>query len=205
MHGVAMATAIKLSATDHGREMTLEEFLTRDYESGFHYELIDERLYVSPLPDLPADILEEWLYRKLIRYSVARPEIINYVTNKARVFVPGQRRVTAPEPDLAAYRDFPIGRPFRTLRWQNVSPILTVEVLAIDDPDKDFVRNVELYLRVPSIKEYWILDPRADPERPSMHVHRRYGKRWQQSEIHFGDRFVTRLLPGFELILDPRT
>jgi Uma2 family endonuclease len=205
MHGVAMATAIKLSATDHGREMTLEEFLTRDYASGFHYELIDGRLYVSPLPDLPEDILEEWLYRKLIRYSEIRPEIINYVTNKARVFVPGQPRVTAPESDLAAYRDFPIGRPFRTLRWQNVSPILTVEVLAIDDPDKDFVGNVELYLQVPSIKEYWILDPREDAERPSMHVYRRHGKRWQKSEIHFGARFLTRLLPGFEPILDPRT
>ena len=61
-----------------------------------------------------------------------------------------------------------------------------------------------LFLQVPSIKEYWILDPRDDPDRPTMLVYRRRGLRWQNViEVAFGESYRTRLLPGFELLLDP--
>jgi Uma2 family endonuclease len=42
--------------------------------------------------------------------------------------------------------------------------VLVGEVVWEDDPDKDLVRNVELYLQVPSIREYWVLDPLPDSE-----------------------------------------
>src|SRR6516225_10958883 len=168
-----MATAVKLGPTDHGRPMTFDEFLSGDYEEGYHYEIIDGKLYVSPLPNVPENIVEQWLHGKLWLYSRQHPEIINFVTTKARVFVPVRPRVTAPEPDIAAYHDFPLERPTRTLRWQDLRPVLVAEVLSKDDPDKDPVRNVELYLQVPSIKEYWLLDTRKDPDRPLMTVYRR--------------------------------
>src|SRR5207302_182190 len=143
-----------------GRPMSLEEFLAGDYQEGCHYELIDGKLYVSPLPNLPEDLVADWIYFKLKLYAREHPEVINHVTNKARIFVPGRADVTAPEPDLAAYRNFPKDYPFRSLRWQDVSPILVGEVLSAEDPDKDLVRNVELYLQVPTLKEYWVLDTR---------------------------------------------
>jgi Uma2 family endonuclease len=200
-----MATVTKIGPADHGRPMTLEEFLTGDYEQGSKYELIDGKLYVSPEPNLPQGLVEHWLYRQLDRYSDEHPEVINWVYCKTRVFVPGRRRVTCPEPDLAAYHDFPVDADYRDVRWQDVSPVLVGEVLSPEGPEKDLVRNVELYLEVPSIREYWILDGREDPNHPTMLVYRRRGQRWQRPiNVAPGETYTTRLLPGFELILNPR-
>jgi Uma2 family endonuclease len=199
-----MATVLRLGPADHGRPMTLEEFLTSGWEEGYHYELIDGKVYVAPLPNLPEDRVEKWLFFKFQLYAAGHPGVLSYLTDKARVFVPGRRRATCPEPDVAAYRDFPVERAIRAVRWQDVSPFLVVEVLSADDPDKDLVRNVELYLQVPTIKEYWILDTRADPDCPSLRVHRRHGGRWHVKDVEFGETYTTRLLPGFRLVLDPR-
>lgn len=200
-----MVTVLKLGPGDHGRAMALEDFLAGDFEEGYQYELIDGKLYVSPEPNLPQDWVEKWIYRKLLRYSEQHPEAINYVSNKARVFIPSRARATCPQPDLAAYRNFPLHRPIRELRWQEVSPVLVGEVLSLEDPDKDLVRNVELYLQVPSIKEYWLFDTREDPEQPTLRVHRRHGKRWRLLEFSYGATYTTRLLPGFALAIDPRS
>ena len=199
-----MATVLQMGPRDHGRSMSLDDFLAGDYQEGYQYELIDGKLYVVPLPNLPEDRVEKWIFSCLLFYSRERPEVINYVTDKARVFVPGSRRATTPEPDLAAYRGFPLDGPLRTLRWQDVSPLLVAEVVSLDDPDKDLVRNVPLYLRVPSIKEYWVLDPREDPDRPTMEVFRRHGPRWRTLRVSPGEMYTTKLLPGFKLLLDPR-
>jgi Uma2 family endonuclease len=195
----------KLGPADHGRPMTLEEFMTAPSAEGYHYELIDGRVYVSPFPNLPENRVEDWVSFKLKLYAHSHADVVNFVTNKARVFVPGRRRVTTPEPDVAAYRNFPLDLPLRSVRWQDVSPILVVEVLALDDPDKDLVRNVELYLQVPSIKEYWLFDTRDDPERLRLQVRRRYRGRWRLLEFGPGETYTTKLLPDFTLILDPRS
>ena len=78
------------------------------------------------------------------------------------------------DPGLAARRARAVlaARRGDQVSWEDVSPILVAEVLYASDPYKDLVRNVELYLRVPSIREYWILDGRdfrrrTDPDRPS--------------------------------------
>ena len=113
--------------------------------------------------------------------------------------------MTCPEPDLAAYRGFPLEKDWRAVQWQDVSPLIVGEIVSPDDPDKDHVRNVELYRLVPSIDEYWLVDPRDDPERPSMRVYRRHGRRWRSPiDLAFGDTYTTKLLPGFALVLDPR-
>lgn len=200
-----MKTALKIGPKDHGRPLTLDEFMAAQSVNGYHYELIDGKLYVAPLPNLPHDCVEDWIYSSLKSYSDENPDVINKVKNKSRVFVPRRRAVTCPEPDVASYRNFPLDRPFRELRWQDVSPILVVEVLSEDDPDKDLVRNVALYRRVPSIREYWILDPLQEgPDRPHLLVYRRWGHRWRRV-LHFapGQTYTTRLLPGFELVVDP--
>ncbi|MBV9121919.1 MAG: Uma2 family endonuclease [Planctomycetes bacterium] len=199
-----MATVLKIGPTDRGRPMTLEEFLAGDYEGGYHYELIDGKLYVSPAANFPEDRVEKWLLFKLELYSHEHPEVVNYVTDKARIFVPGRPRITAPEPDLAAFHDVPLERPSREIRWQAMSPLLVGEVLSAEDPDKDLVRNVALYLQVPAIKEYWVLDSRDDPDHPLVTVYRRRGRQWRKIEVAPGATYTTKLLPGFELVLNPR-
>jgi Uma2 family endonuclease len=119
------------------------------------------------------------------------------------VFVPGRPSVLSP--DLAAYRDFPLDTLVEELRWQDVSPLLVVEIISEDTAAKDLERNYELYLQVPSVREYWVVDPRASASRPTLTVHRRRGGRWQRPiEVAAGGEYTTRLLPGFTLVVAPR-
>jgi Uma2 family endonuclease len=193
---------LKLGPTDHGHPLTLDEFDDADFEPGFRYELIDGRLYVSEEPDPTENELELWLFEKLWDYSRADGSPLNRVTNKGRVFVHLRPEATVPEPDIAAYSDYPLARRFKGTKWSEVSPVLVCEVL-MHDPAKDLERNVELYLSVPSIKEYWVVDGRENPEEPTLIQHRRYGKRWVVRAFTFGSTFATKLLPGFSLLIDP--
>lgn len=200
-----MKTALKLGPKDHGRELTDEEFETARYKEGYRYEIIDGRLYVSPIPNLPHADLVKWLEKTLEAYSTACPQFVNKVTAPARVFVRSAVRSTRPEPDIAIYRDYPYHLPRRERRWQDISPILVVEVISDDTAEKDFVRNVELYLQVPSIQEYWIIDQGEDDEHFFLRVYRRgRGRRWRQPiDVPFGQTYTTPLLPGFSLPVDP--
>jgi Uma2 family endonuclease len=198
-----MKTALKLGLADNGRWLTWEEYEAADREEGYRYEIIHGRLQVSPLPEPSANDVENWLLDQLKAYARLRPDVINLVTNKARVFIPGTGAIVAPEPDVAAYHDYPPLPQRRGLRWQMVSPILVAEVLAPDDPDEDLVRNPPLYLAVPSIQEYWVMDPRPDPYEPSMLVHRRDGAAWELIHVPYQTTYTTPLLPGFTLLLDP--
>ena len=47
----------KLGPADRGRPMTLEEFMAAGSVEGYHYELIDGKLYVTPLPNLPENLV----------------------------------------------------------------------------------------------------------------------------------------------------
>jgi Uma2 family endonuclease len=195
--------ATKLGLADHGHRVTLEEFESAEFEGGYKYELIDGRLYVAPMPNLPEDMNVEWLFEKLVAHKLTHPKAIRYLSQKARVFVPGRAAVTCPEPDIAVYRVFSADQPPRERLWQNYSPILVVEVLYDADPHKDLVRNVDLYLQVPSIREYWIVDARDFPDEPTLIVYRRRGQRWVRREYNYGETYTTRLLPGLRLRIDP--
>jgi Uma2 family endonuclease len=200
-----MKTLMKLGPADHGRPVALDDFMAGDYREGYQYELIDGNLYVSPEPNLSEDGINTWLLFKIGLYAQANPRVLNYVSPRARVFVPDRTGVTNPQPDLAAYHNFPLRLPLRRRRWQDVSPVLVAEILSPEDPDKDLVRNVRLYLQVPSIREYWLFDSRAEgADRPTLRVHRRWGGRWRVIDLAFGETYTTKLLPGFELVVDPR-
>lgn len=196
--------ALRFGPADHGRPVTAEEVAEAEYAGGFGYEVIDGRLYVSPLPNPGENYLEMWLRDKLWDHVRTAFAPAGRVTNKARVFVPDRPRLTVPEPDIAAYLHFPIDTPIRDLRWQDISPQIVAEVLVEGDPRKDLERNIELYLQVPDIAEYWVLDGRDLPDEPTLIQHRRYGKRWVVRSYPYGSTFATKLLPGFSLLIDPR-
>ena len=200
-----MATVqLKLGPRDHGRALSLDDYESADYKPGFKYEIIDGRLYVSPTANMPENRLETWMYGALFFYMHDRRDVVNYVSAKTRVFIPGRKRATVPEPDIAAYSDFPHHKPLREVHWRDLSPMLVVEVLVEGGPEKDLERNVELYFEQPSIKEYWVLDGRDNPDEPTLIQHRRYGSRWVVRDYPYGTTFATKLLPGFALTIDPR-
>jgi Uma2 family endonuclease len=82
--------------------------------------------------------------------------------------------------------------------------LIVIEVLSEDNARKDLKRNVTLYALIASIKEYWILDPRENSNRPKLIVYRRRGRGWQKPiEIAYRGTYTTKLLPGFSLVVDP--
>ena len=90
-------------------------------------------------------------------------------------------------------------------RWQDVSPVLVVEIISEDTANKDLIRNRGLYLQVSSIREYWILDPRQDPLHPTLMVYRRRGQRSARVRtVLSGETYTTPLLPGFSLVVMPQ-
>lgn len=193
-----MSTVLKLGSADHGRPMTFEEFLDGSYEEDFQYEIIEGRLYVTPAPNLPHDRITTFIYRQLIHYSEQHPDIINYVTQKARVLVDLETGFTSPEPDIAVYQNFP--ENFQA-GWRDVHPLLVVEVLGAHDEEKDLHRNVDLYLSVPSIQEYWVFDIRQHLAKPTLHVYRRQNENWDISIHDASEVYKTQLLPEFSLAI----
>lgn len=198
-----MPTMLKLGPKDHGRELSEEEFEGADCRGGHKYEIIDGRLYVSPLPNFPHDLVENWLYGKVRDYAKATNSFA-YVTNKPRAFVRTAEKPTIPEPDIAAFKVLPPGDG-NTMHWRDFEPTLVVEILGDDSFEKDMVRNVDLYLRIPSIQEYWVFDIREDVYRPKLIVHCRRGEAWKTQTVAPGGTYTTKLLPGFRLVVDPRT
>lgn len=194
---------LKLGPLGHGRPLTLDDFDDAEFGPGARYELIDGTLYVSEEPDPTENELELWLFEKLWDYSRSKASVLNRVTNKGRVFVHLRPEATVPEPNITAYEDYPLDRRFTGTKWSEVSPVLVCEVL-MGDPAKDLERNVELYLGVPSIKEYWVLDGRENAAQPTLIQHRRYGKRWVVRSFPHGSTFTTKVLRGFSLLIDPR-
>jgi len=200
-----MRTQLYLTPADHGRPLTYEEFSTAQGQEGYHYELIEGKLEVSPIAGLPHEELRKWLERALRDYAEQRPDVINHVNAPARTFLPEREEgVTAPEPDVAAYAEYPVHLPFGQRDWRNVSPLLVAEVLSEDTADKDLGRNRRLYVQVPSVREYWVLDTRKSFDEPSLIVYRRRGRRWApRLSVPAGGTYTTPLLPGFSLRLDP--
>jgi Uma2 family endonuclease len=159
-------------------------------------------LYVSPWPTLSHDLLEKWVWRKLEAYAATRPDLINFISTGCRFLVPDRPGDTAPSPDLAVYQNLPLYLPDDQLDWRYFSPFLVAEVMSADSVEKDDVRNVELFWQTPSIQEYWLFDARISWKKPSLKVYRRLVRAWQIIEVEPGGTYTTRLLPGFELVLD---
>ena len=195
-----MSITLQLGPADHGKAISFEEYLAGDYEPGYHYEIIEGRLYVTPLPRFAHDWVEQYVVDRLKAYARNPSAAIRHVSNKARVFVPGVSNVTAPEPDIAGYRDS-LDSPYAD--WRDLSPLLVVEIVSGAEADKDFVRNVDLYGRVPSIAEYWIFDLRKDPSRPTLHVYRRQQDAWETELFPSTALYETPLLPEFALPVAP--
>jgi Uma2 family endonuclease len=154
-------------------------------------------LFVSPAPNPEHDVVEKNILRQLFAYQEANPDIVGYVTDRARVFVASEEKTTAPEPDLAVYAEGPDDD------WRTVGPFIVGEVLRGEDIDKDLFRNVELYWRVPSIQEYWVFDIRENPRRPTLLIHRRTRNGWDTRQLAASETYQTPLLPGLKLAISP--
>lgn len=190
-----MATILKLGPRDHGKKFSDDEFKHADYAEGFHYEVIYGSLYVSQFCGVSHAIFHSDIYSILMDYELAFPEKLGYVSGKARVFVHSQSETTALAPDFSLYRERINYRDGHT--WRDLSPFIVAEIVERGTRKKDLVRNVELYLQVPSILEYWVFDlePKADA---GMIVFRRVNDAWQKLPIT-AKEYLPELLPGLSV------
>ena len=203
-NGAATAPPLRLTPAWAGRDVSLEQFERANGKEGWRYELIDGRIEAFPTPQLPHDLIVEWINDCLRAYRDAHREVVNYVSGGSRVFIPSRREATCPQPDLAAFRDYPIRWPRQMRRWQDTKPILVVEVLSEGYHQKDLVRNVALYKEAASVKEYWILNPLDSGDHPTLRAYRKRGSSWQRPiNLPFGGTYTPPLLPGFTLVVDP--
>ena len=180
-----------------GTPMTPREFDHADFVEGWRYELLDGRLIVTPIPleneRDPNGELGYWLrhYRDTNPQGAALDATLFEHTVKT-----GKNRRRADRVIWAG-----LGR----LPRKGETPTIIAEFVSSGrrSRERDYVEKRDAYMAV-RVKEYWIIDTRDDPERPSMTVFRRRGKRWQTLHIPSGGSYTTKLLPGFRLALDLR-
>ena len=187
---------------DAGEVVSADEFLRGRGESGFRFELINGELHVSPAPDPCAQNLADRIHWLLRSYRSPEGRGFAEVVTTPRVFLESspQELDTIPEPDVAAYEQYP-PKPVRSYR--GVYPALVVEIVTPSSVYKDYVRNYELYTRVPTVFEYWIVDPTKDPARPTLAVHKRTegGQPFTRSDIEAGGVYESATWPGLKLDL----
>ncbi len=190
-----------LGAEDNLRRVSLSDYEGAEFEEGLRYELIGGVLHVSPSPgpnhqDLLAAVF------KLLAFQVDadnRP-VFQHVAFEPRLFVQeSEEDATVPQPDLAAYLEYP-PKPVRDYR--GLMPVLVVEIVSPGGKHKDYVRNVEIYART-AILEYWVIDPTRNAARPSMAVFRRNSpdEEFSRTDIASGRVYECERWPGLRVDL----
>ena len=180
----------KIGPADHGRRMTLDEFIEADWTEGWLYELARGVVDVTEVPGTPHGRTVRRVARLFTLYNDAHPGIIQYTAGGAecRIRLPGMQSDRHPDQAIYLTRE-PKGKKLWT-RWV---PSLVVEIVSRGGERRDFVDKSEEYLRI-GVSEYWIIDRFAR----KMHVLRRAGDVWE--EVLLGEEATHRtdLLPGLE-------
>jgi Uma2 family endonuclease len=185
-----MATVtVRVGPADHGRRMSLEEFLDCDVEPGFRYELARGVLEVTEVPGEPHGLIVHFLYKLLAVYEREHPDTIYRFggAGESQLVVPTM--ASGRNPDIAivlhgARRDERGGRP----------PAIAFEIVSAGNEahTRDYVTKRDEYLEY-GLAEYWIVDRFAR----RVLVLNRDDANWTERKFE-GDQVATsRVLSGF--------
>jgi len=146
-------TRIQIGPADHGRRMTLEEFLEAEEEPGYRYELARGVLEVTEVPNDPHGQIVSNFYCMLADYKKAHPGVILRIGggSEFRLWIP--EMVSGRNPDTAVVFH---GTP-KDQRGRR-RPALAAEVVSRGGEVRDYQTKREEYL-VYGLLEYWIVDP----------------------------------------------
>ena len=174
--------------------LTIAEFLDLpDTEEKQKMELDDGELYIMPRPRIVHQFLASYLFWHVANYinAFAEPPAAAYL-DMVVILSREPRRVLAP--DLAVVL---AGNPYQTSGgyFEGV-PDITVEVLSTDRR-RDLVRKRQLYAEA-GVREYWIVDPRADT---ATLLELRDGEYAERAVLTVSDTLTTPLLPGLAIPL----
>jgi Uma2 family endonuclease len=177
---------LRIGPADHGRAMTLDEFLEAEEVPGYRYELARGVLEVSEIPGRVhwrvTDNLREaiGLYR---REHPGRIDLIGH-SGEVRLLIPGLE--SGRHPDLAI-----VFRGAASPEW--VSEVVSPGKKA---RERDYETRSEEYLAL-RIGEYWIVAPRDRTVTVRIRVEGPEGPSWSERVFTGDDVIVSVLLPGF--------
>ena len=180
-------TRIRLGPADHGRVMTLDEFLEAEEEEGYRYELARGVLEVTHVPDDPHGVIVCHFYQALSLYMQAHPGVIRRFGggSEFRLWLPGM--ISGRNPDVAVALK---GAP-RDLRGRRL-PALAIEIVSEGGEARDYETKREEYLAY-GLLEYWIVDPSLR----KVTVLSRNGDVWAERIFTDGQPIASLVLPGF--------
>jgi Uma2 family endonuclease len=183
------ARRIRIGPADHGRRMTLDEFIKAEWTEGWLYELARGVVEVTEVPKPWHGRIVYRVAEMFILYTQRHPGIIKYEAGggECRIRLPGM--VSDRHPDQAIYLDSPPAE--KQLIWTMWVPTIAVEVVGARGRKRDFVTKREEFLRI-GIREYWILDAK----KRQMHALIRRGDTWEERIVPANGVYRTVLLPG---------
>jgi Uma2 family endonuclease len=182
-----VATPLRIGLADHGRTMTLDEFLEAEEEEGYRYELARGVLEVSEVPNDPHGDVVANLYDAISRYRRDHPGVIRRYGggNEFRFWLP--RMISGRNPDLGVVLH---GAP-KDWRGRRI-PVLAAEVVSRGHIQRDYQTKREEYLAY-GLLEYWIVDPL---ERKVTVLTRR-GDAWDEAVFRDDQAIGSLVLPRF--------
>jgi Uma2 family endonuclease len=185
---MATVNAIRIGPADHGRKMTLEEFMEADVEEGYRYELARGVLEVTEVPNDPHGEIVWKLVSTLAIYQQKHSGIIHRAggAGEYRLWLPVM--ISGRNPDVAmTLRNTPKDRRGRR------PPGLVMEVVSegSEAHERDYVTKCEEYLAF-GIREYWIIDPIAR----CVTVLVRDGDAWVEHRFREEQQARSTILPG---------
>ncbi|MHB1557125.1 MAG: Uma2 family endonuclease [Isosphaeraceae bacterium] len=182
-----VSAPLRIGPADHGRAMTLEEFLDADVVEGYRYELGRGVLEVNQVANDPHFQVVSNLYSAAARHQREHPGVILRYGggNELQFIIPGL--VSGRNPDLGVVL---CGAP-RDWRGRR-KPALAAEVVSRGSVERDYVTKREEYLAY-GLDEYWIVDPL---ERKVTVLSRR-GDTWSEAVFRDEQTIVSLVLPGF--------
>jgi Uma2 family endonuclease len=182
-----VAAPLRIGPADHGRTMTLEEFLEAEAVEGYRYELARGVLEVNQVPNDPHRQVVTNLYTAVARYHLAHKRVIlSFGGGSEFQFVlPGL--TSGRNPDLGVVlRGAAKDRRGRRL------PVLAAEVISRGSIQRDYETKRAEYLAY-GLLEYWIVDPM---ERRVTVLTRR-GDAWVEAVFRDDQVIGSLVLPGF--------
>jgi Uma2 family endonuclease len=187
-----MATITRrIGPADHGRRITLDEFIEADFEEGWLYELARGMIDVTEVPGPNHGRIVHRFARLFVHYEDQHPGVINYCAGGGECRLRLRGLQSDHHPDQAIYLD---PDPPGPRVWERWVPQIAVEVVSEGSEQRDYVEKREEYLRF-GVAEYWILDP---SER-KLHVLQRAGDVWNEVVVLPVAVYQTHLLPVLDV------
>jgi Uma2 family endonuclease len=185
-----MATAtLRLGPADHGRSLSLDEYLDADVEPGYRYELARGVLEVTNVPrDSHGEIVCNF-YSAIAAYKRAHPGVIYRYGGAGEYQFVVPTMISGRNPDVAVTLK---GTPKDSRGRRPASFAVEVVSRGVEAHERDHVTKPQEYLEY-GLREYWIVDPFE--RRVTVLV--RDGDAWAERVVAGDQSAESAVLPGF--------